>query len=233
MQAEHPQSPRAVLRRIGPFKTFVLSLSFAAGIGFGESGDEQDQKLDSLLTITKEIDRKVTKRDPLRQYAFGIELNPVLPMLVIEDGLAVTGGLQLFGIDRNAEISFPFQVLHAKNDDGENFYSLDIHYRYFLGEFQRGFYLSGFARAAYVEINPYPWMHDDSPRFDDTRLGIGAGLGYRIYSSRRLYWGASLNVGRFLISDEPEDYERVSFGLGGGTSSLILDIEFFKFGLAF
>lgn len=190
--------------------------------------DDKDVKLDSIISITNEIRAEVKKKSPIEKYKFGLEINPVLPLFGSGDGFMFTGGLQFFNWDRDAEISFPFQIISASNSQ---VFTLDLHYRKFLGETQNGFYLSAFTRTAYLEYNHY--FFDQSPdTFRDTRLGLGAGLGYRIYSSKRLYWGFSFNMGKFLIYKEPTNFGSFDL-LIGTTSNLIMDIEFFKFGYAF
>jgi hypothetical protein len=66
---------------------------------------------------------------------------------------------------------------------------------------------------------------------NESKLGIGVGLGYRIFSYRGLYWGTSISFGRYLIGKNNK--------FSGGfltyddDNQYILDIELLKFGWAF
>src|SRR5688500_4033855 len=125
----------------------MLFLVLAGCLGYASAAESENAKLDSLLSLTREIKAEVKKFNPLQDKTMGIELNPVWQILA-QDGLALTGGIQVFAWDRHAEFSFPWQVF---KDDDEAMYSLDLHYRRFLGDWQQGFYLAGFTRAAYME----------------------------------------------------------------------------------
>lgn len=57
------------------------------------------------------------------------------------------------------------------------------------------------------------------------------GLGYRKFSYRGLYWGASLNIGRYLLGKN--DYFRGGIFDYDNDAEMIYDVELFKFGWAF
>ncbi len=141
--------------------------------------------------------------------------------------------MQFFYWDRGAEVSFPFQILNEENN--QNF-TLDMHYRKFLGEAQKGFYLSGFGRYGYLSqkyLSSETATFLENKNFTDSRFGIGVGIGYRIYSKSGLYWGTSFNIGRYLIYAEPADDLFQGLGFLSGLGKGIFDIELLKFGYAF
>jgi hypothetical protein len=208
------------------FKGILLSISLIA-FCFGENKTDS-KKIDSILTLSKEIREEVRIISPIADKTFGIEINPVLPLIAAGEGFVLTGGLQLFNLNRKAEVSFPFQIFLVDNADQ---FTLDAHFRHFLGQTQYGFYLSGFTRYGYLS-GDYITDGWDTKYFENHRLGIGAGLGYRIYSRGSFYWGCSLNLGRYVIFKEPEDELFSIFGISS-FSQTIIDIELFKFGFAF
>ena len=62
-------------------------------------------------------------------------------------------------------------------------------------------------------------------------MGVGIGIGYRIFLKSGYYWGASLSVGHYLVG------ENNKFGVSNlvyaDDKARIADIELFKFGYAF
>ena len=69
---------------------------------------------------------------------------------------------------------------------------------------------------------------------DATRLGIGGTLGVRWFSSRRLYWGADVTLGRYLLGDTDASAAVDRFILppyDGG--KIMADFTFFQFGYRF
>jgi hypothetical protein len=202
-------------------------------------------KLDSLLKIQNETAKQITeiqnttrdiyreqKNDPLRGKRFGIELNP-LWLLYMNEGFQLTGGFSLFNIDRGAEIAFPVVYRTLESSDASAFY-LGAHYRYFLGNTQNGFYLSALGEYNHSKYQSVDWDTEANRETHTiSRLGIGFGIGTRIFSYRGLYWGSSLSVGRYLWkSKEYEDFSPDGI-MSAMTNDLLFDIEFFKFGWAF
>ena len=115
------------------------------------------EKIDSILVMQKQVVRTI-KNDPLTGKNFGVELN-IARLLLAKEVMSVSGGFSLFNVDRDAEIAFPFYYGKSEANDFEAGFgdidfteiTQDIHYRYFLGNTQNGFYLSGFARGAYLD----------------------------------------------------------------------------------
>ena len=204
------------------------------------------EKIDSILVMQKQVVRTI-RNDPLTGKTFGVELN-IARLLLAKEVLSVSGGFSLFNVDRDAEIAFPFLYSRSEIDASSpaeealaniDFTEItqDVHYRYFLGNTQNGFYLSGFARGAYLEgvLGDYAWDNlGDSTRDsrdNEFKLGLGVGLGYRFFSYKGLYWGASLNLGRYVLG-EGERFRGAFFSLDAD-SDYIFDVELLKFGWAF
>ncbi|NCQ11408.1 MAG: hypothetical protein GW809_04525, partial [Bacteroidetes bacterium] len=83
--------------------------------------------------------------------------------------------------------------------------------------------------------NNYDYYYDDISTKNDresiVKVGLGIGIGYRIFSYKGIYWGTSLNVGRYFIGKNDHFYS--SFLEINDDATMILDIEFLKFGWAF
>jgi len=63
------------------------------------------------------------------------------------------------------------------------------------------------------------------------KLGIGFGMGYRIFSYKGLYWGVSASLGRYFIGEN--DMFQSSSYFADDDSEMIFDFEFLKFGWTF
>lgn len=229
---------------IATLATFLLPLAAGA-----QTANPQDsEKLDSLMDMSKQLVRTV-KNDPLEGKNFGVEFN-FLRALMLTEQTSISGGVSLFNVSRNAEISLPFFFSKSEtNIEGwpdslpqVDFmeFTQDVHYRYFLGNTQNGFYLGGFARGAYLSGIEGKYVFDgmwDSTKVDNSsrrsegKLGVGVGLGYRKFSYKGLYWGASLNLGRYVIGEN--DKFRGGFLEWDNDAEMIFDVELFKFGWAF
>jgi hypothetical protein len=211
-------------------------------------GMSDSEKIDSIFVMQKQVVRTL-KNDPLAGKTFGVEAN-VARLLLASELTSFSGGVSLFGVDRNAEIAFPFYYGKSESDiesDDIAFSNVDfteitqdVHYRYFLGNTQNGFYLSGFARFAWLDgvlgRNIFDGVdtskaNDADYRSTEGKLGIGVGLGYRIFSYRGLYWGCGLNLGRYIIG-ENDKFRGSLFSLDSD-EEIIVDVELLKFGWAF
>ncbi len=199
-----------------------------------------DKKIDSIYVIQKEI-YKTIKDEPLADKKYGIEVN-IFRLLFFFDNNNInnhsfSGGFSLFDIDRNAEIVFPIfyhEPQYSDEEYEEDFdivrkFSLDCHYRRFLGNTQNGFYISGFIRYANVK----GWIDDNEGEklHTENKFGIGIGIGRRIFSYKGFYWGTSLNLGRYIIGKN--DIFGVGILDGSFDSELIITFELLKFGWAF
>jgi hypothetical protein len=191
-------------------------------------------KIDSIYLLQKKMYNE-TRNTPLSKKKYGVEFN-IARLLLIEKAVSLSGGFSLFGVNRHAEIAFP--VYYSSPEDPKDLkeWTIDCHYRYFLGNTQNGFYLSGFARYAHLS----GYQGDDAPLFgggnigeksSQNKLGMGVGLGYRKFSYKGLYWGASLSFGRYLTGENDRFYG--SYLSYDDDKKFIIDVEFLKFGWAF
>ena len=204
------------------------------------------------------------KKNPLANRKLGIEIN-LFRLLFFSSKYedmnhSFSGGVSLFNIDRHAEITFQIYYIYYtifdyycdvnKFNFGEiplQQFILDCHYRRFLGKTQKGFYISGFIRYANLrgmkKEDLYNYCHSggEEPKLiPENKLGIGFGIGYRIFSHKGFYWGVSLNIGRYFIGENnifyhkwydpvgPEDLLYPTNDVG-----IIYSFELFKFGWAF
>lgn len=228
--------------------TLILFLGLTATIIADEVVTEKDdvtlekvdEKIDKIYD-TQQVMYKEQKNNPLENKKYGIELN-IFRVLTVDDDFSLSGGFSLFDVDRNAEIAFPIYYKDPDNEFDTKIFTLDCHYRHFLGNTQNGFYLSAFTRFAnfdgYKDVYDYDDKDDDdyedykSHSFSD--IGIGVGIGYRRFSYRGLYWGQSISFGRYLFSNDNDEFQD-SWDLSpfDGYHKQIWNIEFLKFGWAF
>lgn len=206
----------------------------------GVTLEKVDKKIDKIYE-TQQVMYDETKNNPLHDKKYGIEIN--LFRLLLLDNSSFSGTFSLFDVNRKAEIAFPIYYFEPDEKFNTSVFTLDCHYRYFLRNTQNGFYLSAFARFAHFDGWEYNWDYDDkSSSFYDEEddyskksfsdLGIGVGIGYRIFSYNGLYWGTSLSFGRYFGSNKIEDLEFDNNDLFI-SSDQIINIEFLKFGWAF
>lgn len=224
------------MRPIIRIKTLLLAVTISLPIIVSAQVKDTlstSAKIDSIYSLEKKIYREV-KNEPLADKKFGVEFNFVR-LLLMNEAFSLSGSFSVFNVNRHAELAFPVYYQHPKNSADLTEFTLDCHYRYFLGRYQNGFYLSAFTRYAYLNgtLGDNELFESPSPGIKDTehKLGIGVGLGYRIFSYKGLYWGTSLSFGRYIIGqskkfagdflslDDDEEY--------------ILDVELLKFGFAF
>ena len=196
----------------------------------------QEAKMDSLYKWNEQMYQE-QRNDPLADKKFGIETN-LLRLLFIDETVTFSGGFSLFDISRNAEIAFP--IFYSNPDDGITFFTTDCHYRHFLGNSQNGFYLSGFVRYANLtghkkldnninyEENFWDDDYNKGEKISESKFGIGVGIGYRKFSRSGLYWGCSLNLGRYILGENEVFYNDSLVD-----QKFIVNVEFLKFGFAF
>ena len=211
---------------------FIIVLSIPCSLMAQSEYENSSKKLSSIYDLQQKMYRE-SNEGPLTGKRFGVEVNP-LRLLWVDKATTFSGSFSLFDVTRFAEISFPVYFQSPKNGDDLTEFTLDAHYRYFLGKTQNGFYLSGFARYAFLngtlnfeDITPIPTKTKDSQH----KLGIGFGIGYRIFSERGLYWGTSLSVGRYVTGSNNRFYG--DFLTLDDDNEFIVDIEVLKFGWAF
>lgn len=186
-----------------------------------------------ILNNQEKILGEVEYIDPLDGITFGVELNPVYFLLssTRDNGFGVTGSISLFSVTDRAEIAFPFY--YATGEDELKSFSVDCHYRSFIGKHRNGFYFSSGLRYTYLhgrEGNSFLGItYGELDEVTSTsKLGLTFGIGYRKYGYNGWYWGFSLFGGRYFSGDNT-DY------LGGGMANnkSIIDMELLKIGKLF
>jgi hypothetical protein len=156
-----------------------------------------DAKIDSIFKMQQAIyaERNV---NPLQNKKFGVEINPVR-FFFLDYYPSFSGTFSLFNVNRHAELAFPIYWGGSSSENEIAEFDADCHYRYFLGNNQKGFYLSAFIRYAYLQgyASGNLFNQPSSIVQSENRFGMGVGLGVRIFSRKGLYWGAGVIVGRY------------------------------------
>ena len=195
---------------------------------------------------SKELNRnyEIVKNNPLADKKWGIEIN-LIRLLFIHTGqdefaYTFSGGVSLFNINRQVELAFPIFYSHGKrkveNEYVESLrqFTLDCHYRKFLGKTQNGFYVSGFTRYANIRgTKEDDWYNYEEPKHSiENKIGIGFGIGYRIFSEIGIYWGISISIGKYIIG-ENDIFDNDELFLFDNDIDMIYNLELLKFGWAF
>jgi len=232
----------------------VLSMpkSSIRNITYPESGvtlEKIDQKLDTVITMQKNTYAAI-KNNPLGSKKYGFEVNLPRLLYIKDEFFSATGTFSLFGVDRKAEIAFPFYYDKTKYVSEENkpsrslqVFTLDCQYRYFLNFFdnvQNGFYISGGARYANLhgtlgeDDQLLNWNNNtEEPKNDsENKFGLGFGFGYRVFSKKGFYWGFSFTAGRY-ITGKSNRFTGSFFTLNDDDDEMYYDLELLKFGWAF
>ena len=200
--------------------------------------DVIDKKVDTVIEKQERIYGKV-ENNPLQGRKYGVELNLFRLLTIQDDYSSFSGTVSYFNHALNAEIALPFFYLsdrYSGNIGKFTLFSVDAHYRHFLGDTLNGFYVSGFGRLARLHGrtgDDWQWFFDSNaahPYATENKFGIGVGIGYRIFSKNGIYWGTSLSAGRY-ISGKNDKF--LNSTVSYDDSQTIIDIELLKFGYAF
>ena len=211
-----------------------------------------EKKIDDIATQSK-TSTHINIEQPLGERTQGFEFNFFRLLTLSSEEKTLSGTYSFFNTQNNTEIAIPFMFSSAEysghygydivdNNKSLTSFTIDAHYRKYLGHRLDGFYLSAFARAAYLNglkvDNEYyyysePYSYTQPHTGSEVKLGIGFGIGYRIISDSGYYWGTSLSVGRYLVGDSDvfADVDGISANLDD--EEFIIDIELLKFGFAF
>ena len=172
---------------------------------------------------------------PPENKKFGIGVKPFGSLICIGYALQLRGALSLFAVDRHAEIAFPVVYITGKeaNFPWRVLY-LDATYRRFTNGKQKGFYYSGGLRYAYFEGEKYTTFFN-SNKIEYTgdlvvknKLGVYAGIGYRHFTKKGLYWGGNIILGTYF-SRKIHDIETAD----GVPLNFILGSDLLEIGYAF
>ena len=218
---------------MGKLRILLCATSFLIGLQMSiKAQTNMEKKVDTLLTLTKDIHDEVAYDDPIVKKNFGLEFNPArLLGSSANKGFSLTGTVSLLSIDRKAEIAFPFVWESYPKGEDVYFKSIDVHYRRFLGKHQNGFYLSAGLRYAVSRgktnlIDEFGDIELDNEYVKQTKYGAMFGLGYRYFAQSGFYWGVSLSYGRYF-----NDTRRLaSYPFDAKT---LIDLELLKFGYTF
>ncbi len=211
-----------------------------------ESIDRIEGKIDLIEENTR-LTRETLRDEPLGERRLGVEFNLIRPLMWGGDERTLSGGFSYFDVERKVEYAFPVMWSSAEHDDywggsngniaaGDkrlNTFTVDAHYRKYLGDTLDGFYISGFARAAH--LSGLVDEDDDSVlrSGSEFKLGVGFGVGYRVISRSGIYWGTSLSVGRYLVGDSDKFRDTNGISAEIDDAETIFDVELLKFGMAF
>ncbi|MBX7151698.1 hypothetical protein K1X84_08655 [bacterium] len=194
---------------------------------------QSDSKIDTVIALQKQMMQKQTELynevalEPLTGKNYGIELNPARLLVASADKtFSLAGGFSLFNVSRKAEIAFPVLI---QSGHGDRYYEVEAHYRRFLGEHQKGFYLSGGATFAHISSKEDEFLSDVSKSVTRNKLGVFCGIGYRYFSKSGLYWGTGLSVGRYFTGTD----KKVDTFFSSDFEKIYLDFQLLKFGIAF
>ena len=208
--------------------------------------DQLDVKIEKILSSTTQ-NQSIFIEQPLASRRHGVEFNFFRLIALDDDSGSLSGGYSFFDTDRNVEFAFPFLIAHSKqtttrayydNSTGYYNYSVfedsyklltqDFHYRQYLRHRLDGFYISAFTRAAILD-----GVQNDGSEGTELKWGLGVGIGYRVISNSGLYWGASLNLGRYLLGDSDKFSSSDDVWIDLEDNETIVSIELLKFGYAF
>ncbi len=223
----------------------VVMLFFSSLYAKENANLKTEEKIDSIYVLQKKIYRTV-KDQPLQDKKYGIEFNFLRLIFFGSDSdflnHSLSGTFSLFYPKKKVEIAFPFFYSNPTvnwddeytEDSSLQQITLDCHYRKFLGNSLNKFYIAGFIRYANLKgYEGYGWFKgkdDDSVMSTENKIGIGIGVGYRIFSYSGFYWGASISLGKYFIGKNNKFRDQTLLDNDG---EIIYNMEFFKFGYAF
>ena len=173
--------------------------------------------------------------DPLVNRKYGLEFSPIRLLVGFADPGAfgartqISGVFSSFAIDRHAEIAFPFLVaLGSKENIPLRVLNLDVTYRRFLGQQQRGFYVSGGIRYGYASGVELVDREPTGRQIVHSKAGAYAGFGYRYVTQSGFYWGTNIVLGGYL-----GDFSRRAGEADLDDGPFLIDSELLKIGYAF
>lgn len=157
---------------------------------------------------------------------FGAELNPL--GLIID---VYSASFSLFNQTKSVEWQFPVYYEKGTEDD-YGAYKMgyaDIQFRYYLNGGAKGFHAGAFTRFAHLRGYTGKLISGTATYENETKLGLGAELGYRYFFENDVYWGASVALGSYVAG---ESYTLPALAFAGN-EEYIIDVELFKIGMLF
>ncbi|MCD6204787.1 MAG: hypothetical protein J7L22_03900 [Candidatus Marinimicrobia bacterium] len=172
------------------------------------------------------------------EYHYGVEFNPGLLLYAIDDeATVISAGFSLFPKNRKTELTVPIIFENTKDDQWfGGIYSgtslnIGLHYRRFLTGKVGGAYTSIGIKYNYAYLRSEDDCETDFTKIV-SRLGAGFGIGYRVFSDERIYWGIGIFLGSYLLGRDISDTINVSSMFTRDEMSIIT-IQILKVGFAF
>jgi hypothetical protein len=171
------------------------------------------------------------------KYRFGFELNPGLLLYARgQKATVVSAGFSYFSKNRKSEITIP--IVYEYSKDGDWFHydfgksiNLELHYRKFLMGKVGGLYSDMGIKYNYASFKTDD-DYADNEIYTISRLGFGFGIGYRVFSDDRLYWGVGIFLGSYYLGrDVGNKTNTASFFTSDGPS--FFTFQLLKVGYAF
>ena len=213
----------------------IFLLIFPLWLNAQNLKQEESKKLDSVYkTVKKLYDER--KNNPLQGKKYGVDFNiPFFLFSFINGPFIFNAGFSIFDTKNKNEYAFPISYEKFSN---KSYFSIDGHFRKYLGNTLNGFYIGGFARLAFVN-NPTvynnhanhnsPTSTSHNSTTSDTKFGLAFEIGGKIISYKGWYWGYSFGLGAYIISN----YKGADSIYNFAQNWVLIDIEFFKLGYAF
>lgn len=154
--------------KFSSFAAFACSSALLVALAspvIANDGDHSEIK-ETLERVEKKVDdiahntdatKVVIVDEPLQGKTQGFEINPIRFLMMDSEESTIAGTYSRFLVDKKVEIAFPFMWTSTEHDEfwardeaggkSASSFTLDMHYRKFLGHKMDGFYISGFARA--------------------------------------------------------------------------------------
>jgi hypothetical protein len=200
--------------------------------------------ISSITTLSSEIpDSLKIEFSPYLnpKYHFGVELNPGLILYARgQKSTVVSAGFSYFPKNRKSELTIPIVYEYSKNgkwfhyDFGKSI-NLELHYRKFLPGKVGGIYSDMGIKYNYAYSKPsndYEYSEPIEPK-SMRRLGLGCGVGYRIFSDDRFYWGIGIFIGSYFLGQDIDNNTGISSIFFTSDERSFLTFQLLKVGYAF
>jgi hypothetical protein len=234
------------------FLFYVIALISTSAFGDIVVDTMDRPKHPTHLLFEKKLVDTIEFPDPVASQKFGFEwslisIAPLLSSTKREYEYYLAGTIAVFDHATGFEYAMPFYYGYELVDGKHDFHvaSVDLRFRKYLFSKLDGLYAGLFYRLSYLqgpigpdaEYDHYPNYYQVTQFGREWKVGVGAEIGYRIFTDGGLYYGFSINfggyaVGRHNIFRNDLGYAEVE-ELENGDSERFINAEFFKFGYAF
>jgi hypothetical protein len=183
------------------------------------------------IASTKSKGPKYVKNNGDSRY--GLEANLISPIISKDNIKSYEIGVSAFKIWPNTELYFPIEYYKEHLSAKDNFQVLfQIQYRRYFKGLNKGLYWSGVIDYRFIQDHYFVESQLLPNEYIDNRLGVGAGIGYRYFSSLGWYWGIDFNMGRHIIASEPDDENTELFRINP-YKKMYYKFDFLKIGYRF